>query len=348
MCRHVDTISVGNNKGLSVLDPMTSGTLPATDGSCGAIELPCSAGSIMCIPIPTIQNVVSTFRLNGDNQKFDMQVMAMILPFMEFNSKRFAAGILRLVSPRTTCLVFASGNAVCTGARSEQLSHTACLRYTELLKKSGYAMQFHQFKVENIVAVVYCGFFLDLVAIAQSAVGWVSYEPALFPGLMFRKRMGRDEPKPRCSSDKNKRKKRNNKKHTIVFICFQSGKCVITGGQSKLQIDNEWKTFFHDTLRYYKALSNHGSSGNYRKSRQQQFESQSDEWILQQIATSAMPTNVQKMYNKSDDVQLQLSRTAETHAAAGIANFIRSRDPMGAVSDMSDMSLRFRPIQLGT
>ena len=169
---------------------------------------------------------------------------------MEFNSKRFAAVVLRILRPKTTCLLFASGKAVCTGAKNETDARTACMKHVNLLCLSKQRFQFMQFKIENVVAAVHCPFRLNLKDICEQVSGWVNYEPSLFPGLIFRKVLSG--------------RKKSNKHNTLVFICFQSGKCIITGGHSRAQILSEWITFFDDVLSDNVARFDYGSSGNYR------------------------------------------------------------------------------------
>ena len=49
-----------------------------------------------------------------------------------------------------------------------------------------------------------------------------------------------------------------------MFIVFQSGKCVITGGKNRAQIVAVWNKFFTEILLTYRTGANHGNSGNYR------------------------------------------------------------------------------------
>jgi transcription initiation factor TFIID TATA-box-binding protein len=51
----------------------------------------------------------------------------------EYNPKRFAAAILRIRDPKTTCLVFANGNCVITGAKSIDDSRLAATNYLRIV-----------------------------------------------------------------------------------------------------------------------------------------------------------------------------------------------------------------------
>ena len=85
-------------------------------------------------PTPSLQNVVATFEMG---KELDLAKLAMKCCFVQYIPKKFAAGVMRLREPRTTCLVFASGKAVCTGANTEQLACIAALKFVVLLQNSG-------------------------------------------------------------------------------------------------------------------------------------------------------------------------------------------------------------------
>ncbi|OAF70120.1 TATA sequence-binding protein, partial [Intoshia linei] len=126
----------------------------------------------------------------------------------EYNPKKFSALIMRIREPRTTALIFNSGRIVCTGAKSVELSKLASRKYARIIQKLGFEAKFKEFKVQNIVASgnVMCPIRLEGLCYAHSQ--FCSYEPELFPGLVYRML------KPR-----------------IVILIFVSGKLVLTGGK---------------------------------------------------------------------------------------------------------------------
>lgn len=198
------------------------------------------------VPLPRLQNVVATFEMGN---KINLPQLVLMCPFVHYSPKRFAACVLRLKDPKTTCLVFASGKAVCTGATTEQFAQMASLKFVMLLQKHGADVQFSNFKVQNIVSAAHCNFRVDLYQLADTVNGFCSYEPALFPGLMYRVQVPAElKAKP----------------NLIVFIVFQSGKCVITGGKNRKQIVGAWNKFYSEILSKYSTHMNHGNSGNYR------------------------------------------------------------------------------------
>ena len=196
--------------------------------------------SSVVIPPYQLQNVVSTFSLGVTG--LNLRYIALKFGFAEFNPQTFAAATLRCRNPRTTALAFASGNMVCTGGRSELESRYASRKYVRIFQQVGIPVCFSKFKIQNIVASANVGFTLKLQAISDDYGPYVTYEPDLFPGLIFRS----INPK-------------------LVFLCFRSGKVVITGAKNKQQIDKTYNSLFCNILIKYKDADNSTiSSSAYR------------------------------------------------------------------------------------
>ncbi|PWA87221.1 hypothetical protein CTI12_AA134240 [Artemisia annua] len=155
--------------------------------------------------VPTIQNIVSTVNLEC---KLDLQAIALQARNAEYNPKRFAAVIMRIRDPKTTALIFSSGKMVITGAKSEQSSKLAARKYARIIQKLGFPAKFKDFKIQNIVASCDINFPIKLEKLAPAHHAFSSYEPELFPGLIYRMK----QPK-------------------IVLLIFVSGKIVLTGAK---------------------------------------------------------------------------------------------------------------------
>lgn len=191
-------------------------------------------------PPYSLQNVVATFNLGCSY--LNLRQIALKHPFFEYNPKRFAAATLRIKHPRTTALVFASGNMVCTGARNEVASRYAARKYARMMQRCGICVMFRRFKIQNIVASMAIGSAMKLDEIAMAFGPYASYEPELFPGLVFRT----VNPK-------------------VVFLVFRSGKVVITGAKSREHIEHTLCRFYHEILLEYTDTVNHDtSSSRYR------------------------------------------------------------------------------------
>ena len=177
-------------------------------------------------PKLVIQNVVSTFFLG--RKKLDLKEICARAKYLEFNPHKFAAATIRLKYPRTTALLFGSGNIVCTGAKCEKDSRYACRQTVNILQRTGLKVGFKSFKIQNIVGSVALPHPIDLVQLQKDYGPYCSYEPELFPGAVFRLR------KPR-----------------IVFLLFRSGRLVVTGGRSEKQIHKFWEGFYFEILKQY-------------------------------------------------------------------------------------------------
>ena len=184
----------------------------------------------------SIQNCVSTFNLNN---KLDLRKEALQHFFFEYNPSKFAASTVRLREPRTTALIFASGNVVCTGAKERWQSLLAARQYTRLMQRHGIRVSFSNFKVQNIVACTSVDRPLKLQEMAEQWSEYCSYEPELFPGLIFRI----VDPK-------------------LVFLIFRSGKIVCTGGKSKKIIEDMYKKMYNNIIKQYLDKKNSTTSSS--------------------------------------------------------------------------------------
>jgi transcription initiation factor TFIID TATA-box-binding protein len=160
--------------------------------------------------IPTVQNIVATVNLDC---RLDLKTIALHARNAEYNPKRFAAVIMRIREPKTTALIFASGKMVVTGAKSEDASKLASRKYARIIQKLGFNAKFTEFKIQNIVSSCDVKFPIRLEGLAFSHGTFSSYEPELFPGLIYRM------VKPK-----------------IVLLIFVSGKIVLTGAKQREEI----------------------------------------------------------------------------------------------------------------
>jgi len=175
---------------------------------------------------PTLQNVVSTVNLGC---KLELKQIAMRTRNAEYNPKRFAAVIMRIREPKTTALIFSSGKMVCTGAKSEADSHIAARKYARIIQKLNFPVKFTDFKVQNIVGSCDVGFPIRLEGLTYAHPRHTSYEPELFPGLIYKML----EPK-------------------IVLLIFVSGKIVLTGAKDQEDIITAFNNIYPTLLEFRK------------------------------------------------------------------------------------------------
>lgn len=183
---------------------------------------------------PKLQNIVSTLNLKC---QLDLREIALKSRNAEYNPKRFAAVIMRIREPKTTALIFASGKMVCTGARNEDDSRKASRQYAKIIRKLGFNVKFSEFKIQNIVGSSDVKFPIRLEGLASDHAKFCSYEPEMFPGLIYRMHV----PK-------------------IVLLIFVSGKIVLTGAKDRDDIYKAFDSIYSVLLQYRKVDKNASSA----------------------------------------------------------------------------------------
>lgn len=120
---------------------------------------------------------------------------------------------MRIREPKTTALIFASGRMVVTGAKSENDGKLASCKYARICQKLGFIAKFSEFKNQNIVGSCDIKFPIRLEGLASRHHMFSSYEPELFPSLIYRMM----RPK-------------------VVLLISVSGKLVLTGAKVREEI----------------------------------------------------------------------------------------------------------------
>jgi transcription initiation factor TFIID TATA-box-binding protein len=156
--------------------------------------------------IPTLQNIVSTVKLGCS---LELKKIALQARNAEYNPRRFSALIMRIKEPKTTALIFASGKMVCTGAKNEEQA------------KLGFPIQFMDFKIQNVVGSCDVQFPVKLETLATMYSLFTTYEPEIFPGLIYRMK----EPK-------------------VVLLVFFSGKIILTGAKKRNEIYEAFENIY--------------------------------------------------------------------------------------------------------
>lgn len=105
-----------------------------------------------------------------------------------------------------------------------------CLdRFGKIVNKLGFQGSFKEFKVQNIVGSCDCRFAIRLEGLALAHGKFASYEPELFPGLIYRM----VTPK-------------------VVLLIFVSGKVVITGAKYHTDINTAFDKIYPVLLEFKK------------------------------------------------------------------------------------------------
>ena len=129
---------------------------------------------------------------------------------VEYEPEQFPGLVFRISEPKTATLLFRSGKANCTGAKSVDDVHLAVSKLIDRLSSMGITVNKNpKVTIQNIVATYDLKTGLNLNEVASS-LGYenVEYEPEQFPGLVYRLESPR-----------------------LVVLLFGSGKIVCTGAK---------------------------------------------------------------------------------------------------------------------
>ncbi|MEM2116077.1 MAG: TATA-box-binding protein [Candidatus Woesearchaeota archaeon] len=154
-----------------------------------------------------IVNIVVTTSLQKNIQ---LERVAANLPNTEYNPEQFPGLVLKLKNPKTSALIFNSGNVVCTGATSLEDVEKSIQGIIENLAKVNIIIDVKpQIQIQNIVAsgTLNVHFNLNVLSIKLENT---EYEPEQFPGLVYKL--------PGAKA---------------TFLIFSNGKIVCTGTNSE-------------------------------------------------------------------------------------------------------------------
>ena len=166
-----------------------------------------------------IQNIASTANFGV---RLDLKQIALKCRNTEFNPRRFGAVVMRLREPRATALMFASGKICVTGVKSTHNATLAMKKFHYIIERIGFQpKEYMDYKIQNIVGTADCGFPIRLEGLVYAHSAFASYEPELFPGLIYRLVSPR-----------------------VVFLIFVSGKVVITGAKKESDLGKFFYFFF--------------------------------------------------------------------------------------------------------
>ncbi|KAI9462523.1 TBP-domain-containing protein [Russula earlei] len=216
----ISSLQIPAQSGAGAVAPSAGPSTPPTQVPATPAPLTLEQQHITAVEgiVPTLQNIVATVNLDC---RLDLKTIALHARNAEYNPKRFAAVIMRIRDPKTTALIFASGKMVVTGAKSEDDSRLASRKYARIVQKLGFDAKFSEFKIQNIVGSCDVKFPIRLEGLAYSHGQFSSYEPELFPGLIYRMI------KPK-----------------VVLLIFVSGKIVLTGAKVREEIYTAFNTIY--------------------------------------------------------------------------------------------------------
>tara|TARA_B100001094_G_C18187790_1_gene805036 strand:- start:1062 stop:1727 length:666 start_codon:yes stop_codon:yes gene_type:complete len=184
------------------------------------------------VPEAKIHNLVGTAMIESSALPFKLRDVSRLLPNVAFDKQKFAAITIRLQEPMCTALLFTSGKMVLTGCKS----FTACVLASHyivgILRKGMPDVKFglRQVLIQNIVGNVDLKLNnqeMDLQRLFEEHGVYCTYQRNMFPGLIYR---------PDNSP--------------VVLLLFNSGKIVITGGKSRVDVMQGWKRLWPFVKQY--------------------------------------------------------------------------------------------------
>ncbi|XP_052866565.1 TBP-related factor [Anopheles cruzii] len=189
---------------------------------------PPQASILLQVPVPTgpqeainsvqVRNCVATVSVGCE---LNLKTINFRTRNSEYNPSRFHGVVMRIRDPRCTALVFRSGKIICTGAKNEQEANLGLRKFVRIIQKLGFSVRFLDFKVQNLIATADLRFPIRLENLNQVHGQFSSYEPELFPGLIYRM------VKPR-----------------VVILIFVNGKLVFTGAKNQREISESLENIY--------------------------------------------------------------------------------------------------------
>ena len=174
---------------------------------------------------PEIQNlrIVNVVSMVDLGCQLNLSDIAKSCKNSEYNPVRLNAVIMRIKEPKSVALIFNSGKMVCAGAKNEADSKTAARKFAKTVKKLVNEVIFKNFRIINMVATCDFKFRVHLTKL-NSEISYklrktlnskelekkISYEPQIFPGLIYHM----DKPK-------------------LAVLVFSSGKVNFVGIKKK-------------------------------------------------------------------------------------------------------------------
>jgi transcription initiation factor TFIID TATA-box-binding protein len=206
--------------------PRMASNNPIVNSDSNIIQTPDGLGGTLSI---RIQKISSTAHFGIP---LDLKKIAFKCRHTEFNPRRYGALVMRLRDLQATGIFFASGKLIVTEVDSMQMAELACVEFRNVIEKVGFKPKEFgamDFKVKNIMGTTDMGFPIRLEELSYAHSDFASYEPEVFPGLVYR--LDRSE---------------------VVFLIFSSGKIVLTGGKKRSDLRSALTKLYPVLVEYKK------------------------------------------------------------------------------------------------
>ncbi len=116
----------------------------------------------------------------------DLQYIARNYRIVEYIQNKFNAVMMRLKKDSIyTCLMFSTGSLVLTVCKSVDECYYASLEIAAIVHELCYEVKLSGGSVKNMVGCPDCRFYINLYSLTENIGLNASFEPRLFPGLIF-------------------------------------------------------------------------------------------------------------------------------------------------------------------
>ena len=180
---------------------------------------------------PKIENIISSVNF-GNN--INLKNISLKLKNAEYNSNKSSTLTLRTKDNKVTATIFSNGKMICSGAKSEKESKSACMKFAKIVRKVGFNAELKDFKIQNIIASYDIKFKISLYKLYNEINTMINnskklgnnndyckYNKDVFPGLIF------------YINDSS-----------ISLTIFESGKIVFSGAKKRKEIHEIFKNIY--------------------------------------------------------------------------------------------------------
>ena len=180
---------------------------------------------------PKIENIISSVNL-GNN--LNLKNISLKLKNAEYNSNKSSTLTLKTKDNKVTATIFSNGKMICSGAKSEKESKSACMKFAKIVKKLGFNIDLKDYKIQNIIASYDIKFKISLFKLYNEINTMINnakklgnnnnyckYNKDIFPGLIFYINDSR-----------------------ISVTIFESGKVAFSGAKKRKEINEIFKNLY--------------------------------------------------------------------------------------------------------
>ncbi|KAJ0410484.1 hypothetical protein ATCC90586_000654 [Pythium insidiosum] len=150
----------------------------------------------------------------------DVKQLALLVRNADYRPRGFGALVLRFQEPRASMLIYKSGKFIVVGAKTPTDAHTTVDKFISVL-------QLLAFTIANVICSIDLKFRVRLEGLAHEHRRFCTYEPELFPGLIYRYL-----------------------RSNVTLLVFVSGKVVITGSKTTEQAEDVLVQMYPVLLQY--------------------------------------------------------------------------------------------------